>query len=208
MPYEEGGFRRKAQKSYYAVMEKVARPFVAAGVSPNHVTLMGLGFSLVAGILFAMGLIFLGGMFLWFSALMDPIDGTVARLSGKVTRFGALFDSTLDRYAEFFIFFGFLFHFREGWMFWVTAAALMGSVMVSYVKARAEGLGQTEFRGLMQRPERLILLITGTVLNAPINNLFFPGCGDCTLQWTIVILAVLTNLTALQRLVSSRRELA
>jgi len=93
-------------------------------------------------------------------------------------------------------------------MFWVTAAALMGSVMVSYVKARAEGLGQTEFRGLMQRPERLILLIAGTVLNAPINSLFFSGCGDCTLQWTIVILAVLTNFTALQRLVASRRELA
>ena len=208
MPYEEGGFRQKAQQRYYAVMETVARPFVAAGVSPNHITLMGLGFSLVAGILFAMGLIFLGGMFLWFSALMDPIDGTVARLSGKASRFGALFDSTLDRYAEFFIFFGFLFHFRDGWMFWVTSLALMGSVMVSYVKARAEGLGQKEFRGLMQRPERLILLIAGTVLNTPINSLVAPGCGDCTLQGTIVLLAVLTNFTAVQRLAASRKELA
>ena len=208
MPYEEGGFRQKAQKSYYAVMEKVARPFVAAGVSPNLVTLMGLGFSLVAGILFAMGLIFLGGMFLWFSALMDPIDGTVARLSGRVTRFGALFDSTLDRYSEFFIFFGFLVYFRGGWMFIAVMLALMGSIMVSYVKARAEGLGQKEFRGLMQRPERIILLIAGTVLNAPINHAFFGGCQDCTLKAVIVILAVLTNITALQRLLASRKELA
>jgi CDP-diacylglycerol--glycerol-3-phosphate 3-phosphatidyltransferase len=98
---------------------------VAAGVSPNHITLMGLGFSLVAGVLFARGS-FSWGMFLWFSALMESHRRPVARLSGKASRFGALFDSTLDRYAEFFIFFGFLFHFRDGWMFWVTALALMG----------------------------------------------------------------------------------
>jgi CDP-diacylglycerol--glycerol-3-phosphate 3-phosphatidyltransferase len=208
MPYEEGGFRQKAQKGYYAVMEKVARPLVSAGVSPNHITVIGMLLSLAAGVLFAGGAIFAGGMVLWASALMDPIDGTVARLSGRVTRFGALFDSTLDRYSEFFIFFGFLFYFNSGWMFVTVMLALMGSIMVSYVKARAEGLGQTEFRGLMQRPERIILLIAGTVLNAPINHAFFGGCQDCTLKGVIVILAVLTNLTALQRLLNSRRELA
>ena len=112
MPYEEGGFRRKAQKGYYAVMEKVARPLVGAGVSPNHITVIGMLLSLAAGVLLAGGAIFAGGMVLWASALMDPIDGSVARLSGRVTRFGALFDSTLDRYSEFFIFFGFLVYFR------------------------------------------------------------------------------------------------
>jgi CDP-diacylglycerol--glycerol-3-phosphate 3-phosphatidyltransferase len=138
---------------------------------------------------------------------MDPIDGTVARLSGKVTRFGALFDSTLDRYSEFFIFFGLMFYFKSGRMLIVVMLALMGSIMVSYIKARAESLGQKEFRGLMQRPERIILLIAGTVLNAPINQYLLGGCQDCTLKATIVILAVLTNLTALQRLLSSRKEL-
>ena len=141
MPYEEGGFRQKAQKGYYAVMEKVARPLVSAGVSPNHITVIGMLLSLAAGVLFAGGAIFAGGMVLWASALMDPIDGTVARLSGRVTRFGALFDSTLDRYSEFFIFFGFLFYFNSGWMFIAVMLALMGSIMVSYIKARAEGLG-------------------------------------------------------------------
>jgi CDP-diacylglycerol--glycerol-3-phosphate 3-phosphatidyltransferase len=208
MPYEEGGFRQKAQKGYYAVMEKVARPLVSAGVSPNHITVIGMLLSLAAGVLFAGGAIFAGGMVLWASALMDPIDGTVARLSGRVTRFGALFDSTLDRYSEFFIFFGFLVYFNSGWMFIAVMLALMGSIMVSYIKARAEGLGQKEFRGLMQRPERIILLIAGTVLNAPINHVVFGGCQDCTLKGVIVILAVLTNLTALQRLLNSRRELA
>jgi CDP-diacylglycerol--glycerol-3-phosphate 3-phosphatidyltransferase len=208
MPYEEGGFRQKAQKGYYAVMEKVAQPLVRAGVSPNHITVIGMLLSLAAGVLFAGGAIFAGGMVLWASALMDPIDGTVARLSGRVTRFGALFDSTLDRYSGFFIFFGFLVYFNSGWMFITVMLAIMGSIMVSYIKARAEGLGQKEFRGLMQRPERIILLITGTVLNAPLNHAVFGGCQDCTLKGTLVILAVLTNVTALQRLISSRKELA
>jgi CDP-diacylglycerol--glycerol-3-phosphate 3-phosphatidyltransferase len=208
MPYEEGGFREKAQKKYYSVMEKVASPLVSAGVSPNHVTVAGMLLSLVAGIFFAAGEIFWGGMLLWASGLMDPIDGTVARLSGKVTRFGALFDSTLDRYSEFFIFFGLMFYFRSGRMLFVVMLALMGSIMVSYIKARAESLGQKEFRGLMQRPERIVLLIAGTVLNAPINQYLLGGCQDCTLKGVLVILAVLTNLTALQRLLSSRRGLA
>jgi CDP-diacylglycerol--glycerol-3-phosphate 3-phosphatidyltransferase len=208
MPYEEGGFREKAQKRYYRVMEKVAYPLVSAGISPNHITVAGMLLSLAAGVLFATGAIFWGGMLLWASALMDPIDGTVARLSGKVSRFGALLDSTLDRYSEFFVFFGLMFYFRGGRMLFVVMLALMGSIMVSYVKARAESLGQKEFRGLMQRPERIILLIAGTVLNTPINHYLLGDCQDCTVKGTLVILAVLTNLTAIQRLLSSRKELA
>jgi CDP-diacylglycerol--glycerol-3-phosphate 3-phosphatidyltransferase len=207
MPYEEGGFREKAQKRYYRVMEKVAHPLVSAGISPNHITVFGMLLSLAAGVLFAAGSIFWGGMLLWASALMDPIDGTVARLSGKVSRFGALLDSTLDRYSELFVFFGLMVYFKNGRMLIVVMLALMGSIMVSYVKARAESLGQKEFRGLMQRPERIILLIAGTVLNAPINHYLLGDCQDCTVKGTLVILAVLTNITALQRLLSSRNEL-
>jgi CDP-diacylglycerol--glycerol-3-phosphate 3-phosphatidyltransferase len=207
MPYEEGGFRRKLQKRYYALAETISMPLVNAGISPNHITVAGMLLSFGSGILFAMGSIFLGGFVLWLSAIMDPIDGTVARLSGKASRFGALFDSTFDRYSEFFVFFGLMFYFRGGRMLLVVMLALMGSIMVSYVKARAEGLGQKEFRGLMQRPERIILLLTGAILNTPINNIFFPGCADCTLKGTLVILAVLTNITALQRLITSRKEL-
>ena len=207
MPYEEGGFREKAQKRYYRVMEKVAHPLVSAGISPNHITVAGMLLSLAAGVLFAAGAIFWGGMLLWASALMDPIDGTVARLSGKVSRFGALLDSTLDRYSELFVFFGLMVYFKNGRMLIVVMLALMGSIMVSYVKARAESLGQKEFRGLMQRPERIILLIAGTVLNAPINHYLLGDCQDCTVKGTLVILAVLTNITALQRLLASRNEL-
>jgi CDP-diacylglycerol--glycerol-3-phosphate 3-phosphatidyltransferase len=131
----------------------------------------------------------------------------VARLSCNVSRFGALLDSSLDRYSEFFVFFGLMVYFKNGRMLIVVMLALMGSIMVSYAKARAESLGQKEFRGLMQRPERIILLIIGTVLNGPINHYLLGGCQDCTLKGTIVILAVLTNITAVQRLLTSRREL-
>ena len=207
MPYEEGGWRRNLQRKYYVMAEKVSLPLVKAGVSPNHITFLGMLLSFVSGLFFALGAIFLGGFFLWLSAIMDPIDGTVARLSGKVSRFGALFDSTLDRYSEFFVFFGLMFYFVNSWVIAAVMLALMGSIMVSYVKARAESLGQKEVRGLMQRPERIILLLTGAILNTPLNNLFFPGSPDATLQWTVVILAVLTNITALQRLLTSRKEL-
>ncbi len=208
MPYEEGSFRRRMEKRGYALAEKLSVPLVKAGISPNHITVVGMLLSFVSGMLFATGSIFLGGFVLWLSAAMDPLDGTVARLSGKASRFGALLDSTLDRCSEFFVYFGLMLYFNSGWMFITVMLALMGSIMVSYVKARAEGLGQKEFRGLMQRPERIILLIAGTVLNGPINHYLLGGCQDCTLKGAIVILAVLTNLTALQRLLSSRKELA
>jgi CDP-diacylglycerol--glycerol-3-phosphate 3-phosphatidyltransferase len=208
MAYQEGGVRREAQKRYYVLAEKVAAPLVRIGVTPDVLTIAGVLFSLVAGVLFGLGEIFWGGIVLWFSGIMDPLDGTVARLTGKASRSGALFDSTMDRYAEFFVFFGFLVFFRSGWIFYIVMLALMGSLMVSYVKARGESLGQKEVRGLMQRPERLILLMIGTILNTPFNRFLFSDCDNCTVKGTLVILAVFTNLTAIQRLVAGRKELS
>jgi len=206
--YEEGGWRRKAQIGYYAFAEKIAAPLVRIGVTPDVLTVAGVLFSIGAGVLFGLGEIFWGGIVLFFSGIMDPLDGTVARLTGKASRSGALFDSTMDRYAEFFVFFGFLVYFRSGRMFFVVMLALMGSLMVSYVKARGESLGQKEVRGLMQRPDRLILLMIGTIFNTPLNRLLFSACDNCTVKGALVVLAVLTNLTAIQRLIVGRRELS
>ncbi len=138
---------------------------------------------------------------------MDLLDGTVARLTGKASRSGALFDCRMDRYAEFFVFFGFLVYFRSGWIFYIVMLALMGSLMVSYVKARGESLSQREVWGLMQRPERLILLMTGTILNTPFSKFLFSDGDSCTVKRMLVILAVLTNLTAIQRLIAEGKEL-
>jgi len=138
---------------------------------------------------------------------MDPLDGTVARLMGKASRFGALFDCKMDRYSEFLVFFGFLVCFRSDWIFYFEMLPLMGSLMVSCVKARGESLDQREVWGLLQRPERLILLMTGTILNTPFNNFLFSECDNCTAKRTLVILAVLTNLAAIQRLIAAGKEL-
>jgi len=138
---------------------------------------------------------------------MDLLDGTVARLTGKASRSGTLFDCRMDRYAEFFVFFGFLVYFRSGWIFYIVMLALMGSLMVSYVKARGESLSQREVWGLMQRPERLILLMTGTILNTPFSKFLFSDGDSCTVKRMLVILAVLTNLTAIQRLIAEGKEL-
>jgi CDP-diacylglycerol---glycerol-3-phosphate 3-phosphatidyltransferase len=203
----DANLRAEMIRRYYYLMEKAAKPLVRMGISAAAITVAGLIFSFAAGIFLVVGDFFRGGLFMLFSALMDPLDGTVARLSGRATRFGALLDSTLDRYAEFFIFFGFLVHFNKGWMFYAVLLALMGSIMVSYVKARAESLGQTKVVGLMQRPERIVLLLIGTLFNWS-GNLLVPSCSDWLIKGILIILALLSNITAVHRLFVGKKELA
>lgn len=177
------------------------------GIPANVITIVGLMFSFMAGIFLPGGDFLIGGLLMLLSSFMDPLDGAVARLSGRASRFGALLDSTLDRYAKFFIFFGFLVHFNKGWMFYVVILALMGSIMVSHVKVRAESLGQTKVVGLMQRPERIVLLLAGTLFNRA-GDFLVPSCPDWLIKSILVILALLTNLTAFQRLLAGKKELA
>ncbi|GAJ19938.1 unnamed protein product, partial [marine sediment metagenome] len=101
---EVTGTRDRLIKRYYAVVEKCVRPLINIGVSPDVISATALFLSFISAIFYANGAIFIGGILLLLSGLMDTIDGSVARLCGKLTRFGALLDSTLDRYAEFFIF--------------------------------------------------------------------------------------------------------
>jgi len=126
------------------------------------------------------------------------LDGAVARASNRVTRFGALYDSTLDRYAEIAVFFGFAYYFvhktgmgaAHGLLIsMVVFIAMAGSLMVSYVRARAEGLHFDCKVGVMQRPERLVLLSLGAYIN------------DTWLVVMLVVVAFFANLTAIQRLV-------
>ena len=193
-------------KHYYRLLEAFIRPLAQAGVSPNFISFLSLLIAVVAAYCYSQGAIFAGGIFLLLTGLLDTMDGTIARLSGKSSRFGALLDSTLDRYAEFFVFFGLLILFRQDWVFYAILLAIMGSVMVSYVKARSQSLGKTRSVGLMQRPERLILLIAGSLLNTPVRNAF-PEFGNGTLIAVIVLLAVLSNLTALRRLYQGKKDL-
>lgn len=194
-------------KRYYSLLERWMKPLVNRGVSPNAITIFSLCLSLVSALFYAFGAIFMGGILLLLSGIADTIDGSIARMTGQSSRFGALLDSTLDRYAEFFVFFGLLFYYQNSWMFYVVMPALLGSVMVSYVKARAESLGSIRVVGLMQRPERLILLSAGSLLNAPIGR-YFPECPDCIFMGTLIVLAVLTNITVIHRLIEGKKDLS
>lgn len=191
---------------YYTVIEGTVNQMVKRGFTPNAVTVASLGVSILSALCYAFGLIFLGGLLLLLSGVLDTMDGAIARRSGRSSKFGALLDSTLDRMAEFSVFFGLLLYYRESWVFSATLLALMGSILVSYVKARAESLGSIRVVGLMQRPERLIILAAGSLLNTPLKILC-SGYPDCILSGTIVLLAVLTNITAIHRLMAGKKDL-
>ncbi len=147
----------------------------------------------------------------------DALDGQLSRQTGKTSRFGAFFDSTLDRFGEVFIFMGLAWHFAGGASFLPGAAekapefqsplavlfvimAIAGSFMVSYTRARAEGLGINCTVGWMQRPERITILIIGSLLGS------FPVIGLFLMKLTVLVIAILSNFTAFQRIVHVRRQ--
>ena len=178
------------------IINPVARLVGRTGISPNGLTLIGFVLMAVVGVVLSQGYPQLAGVLLILAALFDAIDGAVARMQDQVTRFGAFFDSTMDRYAEVAIFLGILVYFlKQGSSTEVILAyiAIVGSLMVSYTRARGEGLGVSIKGGLLSRLERMVILIILLLVN----------------QLTIAlwILAPLTNLTALQRIWLTWREM-
>lgn len=192
-------FRHTLVAAYYSRLARVLQAAPIDAISPNTITVISTGIACAAAVCYAIGHITGGGLLLLLSGFADTLDGTVARLTHKTSRFGALLDSSLDRVAEFFIFFGLLIYFRHQWVIYAVMLALMGSIMVSYVKARAESLGAVRTAGLMQRPERIIVLSAGSLLNTPIGK-YIPKYPDGVLVATIVIIAVLSTVTIIQRL--------
>jgi CDP-diacylglycerol--glycerol-3-phosphate 3-phosphatidyltransferase len=164
----------------------VVRPLARAGVSPNALTLVG--FLAMVGVAFVLALGYerLGGVLIVAVGLFDALDGALARSTGKTTAFGAFFDSTLDRFAEIAIYLGLLYLYRgETAVVLLVYLAITGSLMVSYTRARAEGLGLDCKVGLFTRLERLGTLVVGLVLKQT--------------ALALLVLAVLSNLTAVQR---------
>lgn len=178
----------------------IARPvafLVRIGVRPNHITILSLIGSIVASYLIIIGHIGTGGsLILAFSAL-DMVDGYMARAHHLETRFGAFLDSVTDRYCELVTLFAihaYLFSTNGLWTSLWVAAALMGSLMVSYTRARAEGLGIDCKIGLMQRPERVVVTALGCVL-VPLCSSTLP------IIITMALIAILSNLTAIVRII-------
>ena len=179
--------------------EPAVRILAKTRLSPNALTILGFALSVAIAWILALGHLFLGGFLVLFSGWFDLIDGALARATGRTTRFGALLDSALDRLGEAALLFGLLFYylrqdaFQESLLLF---AVLVGSVMVSYVRARAEGLGLESQVGLFTRPERVVLLALGLILS-PLEP---------ALLIVLWLLAVGTNLTALQRLFHAWRR--
>lgn len=213
-------YRDFLQKVIYWCINPIIKGMIAIGITPNIVTFVGFlgnilaaAFFVYAAMLGGVGdiegmysFIALGGGVIFLAGLFDMMDGRLARMSGKSSSFGALWDSTLDRYSELVSVMGIVFVFMEydspqwTWMAVVTAAALIGSVMVSYVRARAEGLDIECKVGLMQRPERVVVTALGAVVTGLSGEIWWLAGG-------MIIIALLANATAFWRIAHCYRQL-
>jgi CDP-diacylglycerol--glycerol-3-phosphate 3-phosphatidyltransferase len=182
----EAWVRRRAE----ALMSAVGR----VPLTPNQVTVVGMVLTFVAAVLAAFGHLRWAGVVLILAGTCDILDGALARSTRKSYPYGAFLDSTLDRYSEGAIYVGLAAYFislggpLQRWLVLATLAALAGSFLVSYVRARAQSLGFTCDSGVFARPERVVVTVIGLIF------------GGYVLYAVVFLLAVLTNLTALQRI--------
>jgi CDP-diacylglycerol--glycerol-3-phosphate 3-phosphatidyltransferase len=163
-------------------------------VTPNQITVLGTALTFVAAVLTAGSQLRWGGVVLAFAGTFDILDGALARSTKRSYPYGAFLDSTLDRYSEGAMYIGLVAYFvsaggpLERWLVLATVTALAGSFLVSYVRARAQSLGFTCETGLFARPERVVATVIGLIF------------GGVVLAAVVFLLAILTNLTALQRI--------
>ena len=196
---------------YLGLMAPLAEQLIRWHVHPDLLTYAQLGVSVLAGGAFAVGWMFLAGWLTILAGTLDILDGFVARRVGVAGPRGALVDSLVDRYAEFATFLGLGAWFREeGWVLVAVVIAAFGSLMVSYTRARAEGLGLQLDGGSAQRPERYVILGLGAVLSSLVGHLACPLLGYQThliLVLAVMVLAVAAGWTALQRAVRAVQAL-
>lgn len=204
-------YRDWLQQVIYKIINPVIHGMIKIGITPNFITTTGLIINIVAaavliyaGMYQPENLAYVGwaGGIILFAGLFDMMDGRVARIGNMSTTFGALYDSVLDRYSELITLFGIFYYLillGYQWGSIIAFIALIGSLMVSYVRARAEGLGLECKVGFMQRPERVVLTSLGALFCGIFSNctLFDPML---ILIVPLAVIAVLANLTAFARL--------
>ncbi len=201
-------FGPRIQQYARHIAEMVVRPFAAIGLTPNMATVIGLLLNAVVAAVLATGHLRAGGVLLVVAGLFDMIDGALARVRNQKTVFGAFFDSTLDRYSEGIVLLGIILFalnqrfsanlaWERPWVVILAYVAGLGSLMVSYARARAEGLGLEMKTGLMARPERVMVLAAGLILGA-----------ENWLVWTLLVLAVTSVYTSIQRILGVYLALA
>lgn len=180
---------------FKGVLDPLAIFLNKIGLMPNTVTILGLAGNTVGAILLARGQMTWGGILIFLMGPVDALDGTMARLRAEPTEFGAFVDSVTDRYSELVIFGGLLYYYLQqgNWdMVLLVYLAAAGSLLVSYTRARAQSLGMETKVGMLTRLERYLVLSPALVFNIP--------------QVAVWILAIFTNLTALQRILDVRSK--
>jgi CDP-diacylglycerol--glycerol-3-phosphate 3-phosphatidyltransferase len=176
------------------IIQPIARLLTRLGLTPNTVTVLGFMLSAAVALVLATGRLTLAGLLLIFTLAFDAVDGTMARTQGTTSRFGAFLDSTLDRWTELFLYGALVWHYLQiGQDLYVllAVAAMSTSVMVSYTRARAEGVGLPCKEGIFTRFERMVVLIVGLLFGVT--------------PWALGIIAVLAGITAVQRIFVTKR---
>jgi CDP-diacylglycerol--glycerol-3-phosphate 3-phosphatidyltransferase len=187
-----------ARNFFRGFLETIARFFRRLGVTPNQLTATGLVLQAIVALVVASGRLPLGGVLLVFFSIFDAFDGALARLTGQVSRFGAFFDATIDRYAEALVLFGLLAHVShtgDQTQIYLIYASIVGSLLVSYTRAKAESLGISCTVGILTRAERIAVLVLGLVFGSWQPVAALPN----VLTLALWILAIFSNITAVQR---------
>ncbi len=185
----------KVKDDVAAILQPSTNFLVRKRVTPDVLTMIGFLLNLVAATLFGIDEYRWAGWMVLVAGVFDLLDGQVARTGQTESKFGALLDSTVDRYSEIIVWFGLAVSFIRSGSLWTSSAlffALAGSLMVSYVRARAEGLGQECKVGFMQRPERIIALGVGGMV------------GEVGLIFAAWAIAILANVTVVERVIHVR----
>jgi len=225
--------RTSLQLGIYKVINPFVKLLIKLGLTPNAVTTIGLALNIGVAVIFILGaekgnrgdLEFVGwaGALVLFAGVFDMLDGQVARLGNMKSTFGAMYDSVLDRYSELILFLGICYYLISHHYFLSSLfafIAMIGSMMVSYTRARAEGLGVECKGGVMQRPERVVLIGVSAIVCGISSNfiggdykLYIPGFPLQVFETIsiftvpITVMAIMTNLTAFRRLADSKKAL-
>ncbi len=176
----------------------IARVMAKFGILPNQLTALGLVLSLISAILFAQGRFAAGGVFLLLSGVFDLLDGQLAKIANRVTFWGAYLDSVTDRYSDTLVFLGLAWYYtqhQEPIYVILVSLTITGALLVSYTKARAETIIKDFSSGLMERPERIILLAIGAFL------------GDKVMRFILWSLVLLVHFTALERVIYTHKRI-
>jgi CDP-diacylglycerol---glycerol-3-phosphate 3-phosphatidyltransferase len=183
------------RKVFKGIIDPIASGLLKIGLTPNTITGIGFLLSCVSAYFISQGRFTIGGLILLFAGPLDVIDGSMARKIGPPTAYGSLIDSVTDRYSEFVVLGGLLFYYvniQNDIGILLVFLAATGSVLVSYVKARAEALGLNSKMGILTRVERLIVMIACLIFGVPMVALW--------------IIAILANFTSIQRLLFVHKQ--